>query len=203
MAFGLTPHYALDLNLDTLTHSQFIAIAVDIVRQLDWDVRYISESGLVAYVGKNLFASKSEITIRLDAELANIRSESVGSEVMDMGRNRKNVETFTIRFDEIKNSFSPEELAHKYEELRPQIIHPEEDVLSQPPATAKEKMGGALSLFLPREGYFITPILIDLNILIYLLMVLSGVDAVSPGNHALLQWGQTLNPIRWKASGGV
>jgi rhomboid protease GluP len=193
MALGFTPHHAVDLNLETLTHPQFIAIAVDIVRQLEWDIRYVSESGVMAYSGKNLFSSKSEISIRLDAELAHIRSESIGSEVMDMGRDRKNVDAFTSRFDEIKNNFSPEELAQKYEDL--QITHLEDDVLSRPPASSKEKMGGFLSLFIPKEGYFITPILVDLNILIFLLMVFSGVNAFLPDNASLLQWGANFKPL--------
>ena len=58
-----------------------------------------------------------------------------------------------------------------------------------PPATGKTKGGGFFSLFVPRKGYFITPILVDLNLLIFVIMGLTGVDLIHPTSVDLIKWG--------------
>jgi rhomboid protease GluP len=52
----------------------------------------------------------------------------------------------------------------------------------------------AASLFIPRKGYFITPILVDLNLLVFLAMVLSGAGFISINAHDLLNWGGNYRP---------
>src|SRR5580692_6058604 len=51
------------------------------------------------------------------------------------------------------------------------------------------KWGNFLSLFEPREGYFVTPILIDINLAVFALMVFSGADFFQPGTASLISWG--------------
>jgi len=62
--------------------------------------------------------------------------------------------------------------------------------------TTDESMNGkeALSLFIPREGYFITPILLNLNILVFILMVIAGLGFLSFKSADLLAWGGNFKP---------
>ena len=53
----------------------------------------------------------------------------------------------------------------------------------------KHTLRDRLSALIPREGYFFTPILIDLNIAVFALMVLSGVSFTFPDAESLLKWG--------------
>lgn len=52
-----------------------------------------------------------------------------------------------------------------------------------------------LDMFIPKEGFFITPILIDLNLLVYILMVFSGLGLVSFKSDDLLNWGANFKPL--------
>jgi len=52
-----------------------------------------------------------------------------------------------------------------------------------------------LSYFIPKPGYYITPILIDLNILIFGLMVFAGYGFISVDGQALLKWGGNYGPM--------
>jgi membrane associated rhomboid family serine protease len=52
----------------------------------------------------------------------------------------------------------------------------------------------ALGLFIPRDGYFITPIVIDLNILVFIVMVVSGLGFLSFKPGDLLAWGGNFRP---------
>jgi rhomboid protease GluP len=49
--------------------------------------------------------------------------------------------------------------------------------------------------FIPKEGFFTTPILINLNLLVYLLMVLAGYGFLSFKSLDLLNWGANYKPL--------
>jgi membrane associated rhomboid family serine protease len=53
----------------------------------------------------------------------------------------------------------------------------------------------ALQFFLPREGFFVTPIIIDLNLIIFLIMVFSGLGFISFKAEDLLTWGANYKPV--------
>jgi len=194
MAFGFPPEYNTDLSLDDLTQQQFVVIATNIAQKLEWEIRQTSDAGLIAFSSSTVFRAKAKITIQIADDQVHLKSECTGSEVMDLGRNKKIIDRFLNLFYDAKYSFSPEEVAKKYEELKPDMVPPEQDILSQPPQTLKENKVGFLSLFIPKEGYFITPLLIDINIVIFILMVLSGVNAFQPDNLSLLAWGANFRP---------
>ncbi|MBZ5857309.1 rhomboid family intramembrane serine protease [Flavihumibacter profundi] len=56
-------------------------------------------------------------------------------------------------------------------------------------------MKEALSFFLPREGFYISPIIMDLNILIFIIMVFSGLGLISFKPADLLAWGANFRPV--------
>jgi rhomboid protease GluP len=52
-----------------------------------------------------------------------------------------------------------------------------------------------LASFLPQEGFFATPILLGINILVFILMAASGVSIFQPESEALIQWGANFGVI--------
>lgn len=52
-----------------------------------------------------------------------------------------------------------------------------------------------LSGLIPKGNYFFTPILIDINILIFLLMCLSGVSPMFPDSESLVKWGANVRGL--------
>lgn len=69
------------------------------------------------------------------------------------------------------------------------LSHPPGDGLSHPPGDAGGRSSGFFLLFAPRQGYFITPILMYINIAVFVLMALSGVSVLDPTNLQLIHWG--------------
>ena len=63
----------------------------------------------------------------------------------------------------------------------------DESVQQQEAAAAEEKP--ARNWFLPREGFVITPILIGINVMLFMLMVMSGANVFSPDMQSLVAWG--------------
>jgi len=62
-------------------------------------------------------------------------------------------------------------------------------------APKKSDMKEIFSFFLPREGFYITAIIMDLNILIFLVMVFSGLGFMSFKSDDLLVWGANFKPL--------
>jgi len=52
-----------------------------------------------------------------------------------------------------------------------------------------------LQLFIPKKGFFITPILINLNILVFIILSLFGVNPFYPGTEDLVTFGALFTPI--------
>ena len=64
------------------------------------------------------------------------------------------------------------------------------------PETWAELIGQLLrGLFIPSRRFLVTPLLIDLNLLIFGLMVLSGVSASDPTGHQLVRWGSNVSSL--------
>lgn len=195
MAVGFTPQHQEELPYDGLTPHQFLAIAIQAAQQLEWKLSHTSPNGFIAYTKMSWKSFSHKITLKLEENTVTIKSESTGTEVVDWGRNKKQVDQFITAFSEIKNVVTPEELRHKAEELQQNLVAAEDDILTQPPPTAREGIAGFFSLFIPREDYFITPILVNLNIVLFIAMVSTGVNIMSPDSESLLKWGANFRPV--------
>ncbi len=52
-------------------------------------------------------------------------------------------------------------------------------------------------LFWPTRQYWVVPLLLDLNLLVWLAMTLSGVSGTAPTGHALARWGSNVSGLTW------
>jgi len=65
----------------------------------------------------------------------------------------------------------------------------------KPDREAQEELKDFIEFLKPKEGYFITPILIYANIGIYLIMAIMGLGFISFKGQDLLQWGANYGPL--------
>jgi len=195
MAIGFTPNYVEDLYLEKFTPQQFLVIAVESAKKLEYQIDFISELGFVALTKKSRFKRGAKITFLIDGEKATIKSASTGSEVIDFGSNKRIVRKFTDTFIDFKYFLKSDDIDLKFLELKPSLVPHGEDVLAKIPKTYSEKLGKFFSILIPKEGYFITPILIDLNILVWIIMVCFGVNWIIPKSDDLITWGANFRPL--------
>ena len=193
MAYGFTPKYVEQISPDGLTPQQFLALCVETAERMQWDVRYKSNGGIVAYTGKRLFRFSFKVTVIIEDGLATLKSESTGGELYDMGRNKKTIHAFTDSMNSVRAILTPAMLDERYAEFAPNLVPPEKDILMNP--SLDKSRGGVLSLFVPREGYFITPVIIDVNIAVFILMVISGAGFLQPDSTSLIAWGANYTPL--------
>ncbi len=195
MAFGISPGFTEDLYLEKFTPEQFLALAVEASRLNNWQLTFISETGFIAHTNRGRFKWNAEITFKIQGEQVVIISKSVGNEIIDWGRNRRVIRKFSDALIDLKYSIKAEELNSKYEVLKEEFVPDEQDVLKLPEPSAAQRAREAFSILIPRKGYFITPILVYLNVWIFILMMISGVSIFLPDNESLIQWGANFRPV--------
>ncbi len=196
MAFGVSPKHLQEVPLNSLSPEQFLIIALECIKRLDWKVGYVSENGFIASTPFSLSSWSETFTVTVEEEKAILKSECTGSQVVDWGKNKRNIEHFLEAFEKEKEyrQQHPETMEERAEAWQPQMAPKSGNILTEPPATTKEKFGNFLALFIPVKGYFVTPILVNLNILIFLIMVINGVDILQPDGESLLAWGANFRP---------
>ncbi|UZR95247.1 rhomboid family intramembrane serine protease [Chondrinema litorale] len=194
MAFGVSPKHIEEFNLKGLPIHHFLVLATETAKNLEWDISHISEKGFIAYTSNSLSSWEEEIAIKIEDEAIKIKSECTGNQFTDWGRNKKNIEDFFAAFEEIELNFTEEEFEERYLELSQNFATTEEDLLRESPLSNKEKVSGFISIFKPTEGYYVTPILIILNVSIFILMLLAGVHILTPESQDLINWGANFKP---------
>lgn len=189
MTFGIPPKYLEEYPANDITTEEFVAATIETAKQLGWEVGLINHNLLVMYAGSAGFSNNHEVRITLDNTIATVKSTSVGNELFDWGRNRKQVKTFLAKYEEVKTSSTKELLLEKYEILRPEIADDEKARLLE-----TGLKGGAFSMFIPQRGLAVTPVLLNINILVFILMAIAGVGVIAPDSEGLLNWGANFKP---------
>ena len=197
MAFGFTPKYIETYLLNGLSNEHFLVIAHEAVSNLGWQVNYVSNTGLIAFTNAGMFKWNAEISIKIENGTAILKSESTGNEMMDWGKNKKAIGKLVAELNALASKYSVQDLNSKYNSMAEAgaITPDEDDIMTLPPQTTAEKWLEFGGLFVPKEGYYITPILVDLNILIFIIMALTGVSILSPDTESLLKWGANFRPV--------
>lgn len=195
MAFKFSSKHIQKISLENLSVEQFLVIALETASKLDWNVGLISENGFIAYTKFSFKSYSEEVIVRIIDRTAIIKSECTGTQIVDWGKNKENISKFITTFNEVKGLLSEEYLANKYENLKPHLVSEQENVLDQGPITLKEKIVDIFSIFIPKKGYFITPILININIAVFIIMAISGVSIFMPDNESLISWGANFRPV--------
>jgi len=192
MAFGFTPKFEQDLDLNGLDPKHYLAIALDTANQLGWKINYTSKSGFIAFIGGGFFVTMEEFRVVLHETKVFITSKNAGTGMYDRGKNKRHVNLFIETFETVQASLTEQQIDEKVTELAPVFNSVEEDKLSGPPPDFQDNVKSFFSIF---KGYFVTPLIIDANILVFVLMVMSGVSFFLPGNEDLLRWGANLRSL--------
>jgi rhomboid protease GluP len=135
-----------------------------------------------------------EIKVNIDVAEINVKSECTGTQIIDWGRNRRNIDLFFSSYQQKKGEIASMNVDEQYEDLSKVFASNDGDSKGSP-LDEKEKVSGLFSLVLPKGGYFITPVIVLLNVLVFIIMLLSGVHWMMPANESLIQWGANFRPI--------
>lgn len=194
MAFGFPSSYSQYQSLNKITKLHYFFIAIETIKKLDWRLIEINETELIAESQSKSNTWNERILIDLKDEDAFIISWSNGNQIYDRGRNKKNVESFLDLFYDVKKEKT---IADENENYFLECITAEKTAVQS--YTSEEKKITAFysffSIFIPAKDYFITPILININILYFLIMCFFGVNPFSPEINDIIDWGGNYGPL--------
>lgn len=193
MNFALTPRYKEVYPLDGLTIQQFLVLAVESFHQLQWDITRQSATYLVAEALGGEGNLNTRLHVRLHEGSVDLLCERIDTVLFDNGRCAKTLKSFIQSVNAGRTNLTPEELDQRYIDLADTLQ--EDETLAETGDMPGTRSGqNFLSIFVPTRSFMITPILIDLNILIFIFMLFSGAHIFSPSAEILLNWGANFRP---------
>jgi rhomboid protease GluP len=69
-----------------------------------------------------------------------------------------------------------------------------ENQLHEEKPSVKDRINNFFQAFKPRDGYYVTPIIIILNVAVFVIMVLTGSSVFDPDGEDLVNWGANYRP---------
>lgn len=169
MAWGISPRKTAIIPLGDYNPDYYLTLLYHAFENLGWHTGYFDRDGIIAYTDISWESYAEEVSVRIINNNAVIKSECVGYQFFfyDYGKNGKNLE---LLYGEIE--YVEYHLQHNLQETTQQLMDsvPEKQFMSidNPPMGAKEKLHTFLSAFTPQKNYFITPLLVLVNIFIFI-----------------------------------
>ncbi|MCC7029859.1 MAG: rhomboid family intramembrane serine protease [Chitinophagaceae bacterium] len=195
MAAGLPPKHTEKFVQEHLQQHQFLMLSLYAAQDLGWDVQYLSNAGIIAFTQNGQLKFNAHVKVIISGNEATLVSSSAGNEYFDLGKNKKTIAQFKEKFEDLQHQLSHYTLDMRYEEMRESILPDSQDILRNPDPGSLEIFKDFLAIFIPRENYFFTPIILNLNLLVFILMVAKGVHLMTPDADSLIRWGANYKPL--------
>ena len=170
ISWGYSPKIEKFIPLGDFPMDRYLIIARQAIENLGWNLSHISERGIIAYTPISLQSYSEEISVRIENNFAITKSECVGIQMLfnDYGKNALNLQQFFDEFDYVEFHLKDvwEESLVKFHDF---VDTQDPDYFEKAPLTAKNKIKNVLYLFFPQKNYVVTPILILMNSVYYLI----------------------------------
>ncbi|MGN7719484.1 rhomboid family intramembrane serine protease [Chitinophaga sp. 22620] len=193
---GFPPRYGTTYSLENRSSAEQLTIFWLAVEKMDWQVSEVTPNSITAFTNFSLRSWNEQVSIRFAAEEIGLFSVSTGVQVLDFGRNRQNIKRLLKAVAAIAAETSAETLEEIYTE-RQQRIRPEGEAIHL--TRSRQVVAGFMQVFRPVKGYYITPILIVLNVFIFLLLTNKWLFPASsgwaPDLQVLEQAGASFKPL--------
>ena len=127
MAFRLRPLHEDKLHFADLSNTQILILALEASQKLEWNIEGIALREVIFYVPMGMRSQGEEVTFTIEegnsGEIS-VRSQCASVQLVDYGKNRKNIQKLQETMEEIKSALTPEELAQKANELEEELTRP-------------------------------------------------------------------------------
>ncbi|MGZ3749705.1 MAG: rhomboid family intramembrane serine protease [Mucilaginibacter sp.] len=173
-AWGITPYRRISIPLEDYNADHYLTLLYQAMTNRGWHIGYFDHDGIIAYTNISWESYSEEISARVIGNTIAIKSECVGYQgfLTDYSKNQKNLD---LLLGEIP--YAEFHMQGYLEETTLELMSavPENQFLNleDPPMAGKEQLRGFFSPFIPRKKYFITPLLVILNTVIFFVTILS------------------------------
>jgi rhomboid protease GluP len=180
------------LSTSGLSRPEVIVLLLEAFNKLKWGVEHLHPMRVVATTRASSFSWGEQVILELDDEGFSVTSKyQQWSPLAGRKRLQRNLDKLVDAFSEARISTTPEAMAAELKELE------ESGVMQQDASTAHAndfQWKDIGTVFIPRRDLWATPLLLDISVLVYILMVAMGVNFMSPTGEELLAWGGNYRP---------
>jgi len=174
MAGGITPNRTATIPLGDYNSDHYLTLLYQAMVNRGWHIGYFDHDGIIGYTNISWPSYSEEVSARIKNNLIVIKSECVGYQAFftDYGKNQKNLD---LLFGEIAYAefHLQQNLEATASELMDAVPAKHFLTLDDPPMAGKEQLRGFFSPFVPVKKYFITPLLLIINTVIFLVTSVS------------------------------
>ncbi len=150
---GFPPRYGTTHILENRSAAEQIAISKVAMEKLGWHISRVTTDTIIAFTRFSIRSWNEQVSVQVREDGLHLLSVSTGPQLFDCWRNRQNIGRFLKMIDTVAPEVFPPATPEATHLLEPRRI----------PANL-------LQAIKPVEGYFITPLLIGLNILFFLIL---------------------------------
>ena len=168
------------------------AIAYGTLESLNWNIKYAGEKTIVAYTARSWNKYDNEISVQTSDEQLIVTSKMIHGESADLfGKNKKFVSEFAEAFDKTRSAATEQQVAGWKEKI---VVLKEETVkLAEEEAKQTAEVDKVMNL--SKRNLFVTYGIIGINVLVFLMMTISGVDLMQPTGIDIIKWGANYSPL--------
>jgi rhomboid protease GluP len=161
--------YMEEVPMYDLAPDQYLAAARNAALLLHWFPVSAQSNSITCYTRPD-YITGEVVTITVNNKTATIHSTNANEYNPDEAQNRNNAVLFAQAMAQVVAAL----------EKADRNLHP----------MHREKYGALL----PSRSYLVTPLLVYANVLVYVAMVITGIDALHPTAKSLFLWGGNLRP---------
>ncbi|HSU50639.1 MAG TPA: rhomboid family intramembrane serine protease [Segetibacter sp.] len=190
MAFGWKTQYEKRVPAEGLNNWETFSIVQQACKELEWEYLVVDENKFTATTPTHWTLSEEIIKISVENDTIIFRSRSESLELYEAGRNQKNIEDFLLpKFRKIKASWKSEKLQHEAKALRDETL---KQIKSGNRVTGEKISFGT-------KDHGMTFFLLAVHVLVFLAMVVSGVNFIEPAASDIIKWGGN---VKFNVTGG-
>ncbi|RAJ01520.1 rhomboid protease GluP [Chitinophaga skermanii] len=187
MPYNAFPKFSAAFNLTNINAQQFLALAFRAAKNLHWNVTALNANKFTAV---NPAYPGFEVVVYASISRGSITSFALQADTKTAVRNNQYIATSIS--DEIQAISGNIHSAEESSDLHYAFQHAVEQYKKEGKDNPKQSYNlfkNLVGIVIPGENYTITPIIIGLNILVFLVMCMSGVSFISPTVEELVKWG--------------
>lgn len=203
MSFQINASYSEQIHFEATSAALMYGYLLEATREMGWSVGTHTRDAITAYAGLSICSFGEVIHMQINKNVVDITSTCLMPQLWSIGKNKRNIRRLGRQINQLMDSCCEQQLRHSYMVASAAFVASE---ASAGPAVGIEsgrpgrfnitesthKISGFLSVFNPKPGYFVTPILIHINIFIFLLIGLAGAGLWSYNLHGFEYLGANL-----------
>lgn len=178
MSFIINGSYTEELHFEQITPREIYALLLKAIAAVGWSQGEISEDHITAFPGFSLVPFGEVVHIEINHSKVRVNSRCIMPQLWSFGKNKHNVRKLCRAVEQLIDETTTEQLNQQYMAASSSFIAARHETAAnlqfKDITNSTSKLSGFLSIFNPKPGYFITPILMDLNIFFFLLIGLAG-----------------------------